>query len=454
MSSFHRDGAWAFYILMNFLALYFNSSLIVSVYRLKDKKSSTDILIGGLASGIIIGALGCGPQCLFSIIMSTFAFGERACFIEAYLHIVGMIIQFLSVSAISYRTYIGVVKLQSFDLNKAYFFVVAIWCLAFAGTLLFGTYSPIYLVASGTFCFYQWTSLALIAWAWPVAISAAIGMGFCYYKTFKTVSEVRKGAKDIYLDGSSREAAIALKLSVLVFLFVLGYSGIVSQSLYEVFIGRAKIWGDVIAAVIVLIYWVSAPWAYAHVNNRLGSSSVIFCRPSATRKTGSRNSSTNGSADSRRHYLQAESSPWGSNAHQKEQIEFVRSTSPSLSGTTAVMLKDAAYCSDARGTSRMEGAPQDAYDASIFVYDGSRPPISPRSTSESDNSPCPSPSPRSPLPHIPEDELENSLLVSNQVQQPTLSPVGPPIFNPYTNVHLQSELVPINVNLNPNLSVP
>jgi len=70
----------------------------------------------------------------------------------------------------------------------------------------------------------------------------------------------------------------------LVFMFIFGYSGLVCQSLYEVFIGRAKIWGDVTAALIVLIYWDTVPFAYAHINSRLGIKSVLFGFPGKDRK--------------------------------------------------------------------------------------------------------------------------------------------------------------------------
>jgi hypothetical protein len=104
-------------------------------------------------------------------------------------------------------------------------------------------------------------------------------MGYWYYKTFQVVAQVRKGAKDFLLDGSKRNADLVIKLSTLVLFFVFGYSGIVSQSLYEVLVGRAKIWGDVLAACIVLIYWVCAPFAYAMANHRLGISSVLKGKP-------------------------------------------------------------------------------------------------------------------------------------------------------------------------------
>jgi len=40
------------------------------------------------------------------------------------------------------------------------------------------------LSTTGTFCFYGWKSLALLAWAWPTAAISAGLMVFWYWKTF------------------------------------------------------------------------------------------------------------------------------------------------------------------------------------------------------------------------------------------------------------------------------
>jgi len=66
---------------------------------------------------------------------------------------------------------------------------------------------------------------------------------------------------------------------LLVILFLLGYIGIISQSLYEIIVGRAKAWGDIVAALLVLIYWDSIAFCYAHANKRLGLKSVVFFLP-------------------------------------------------------------------------------------------------------------------------------------------------------------------------------
>jgi len=279
----NRDGIWGVYVIMNALAIFVNFSLLISIWRLKEKKTSTEVLIGGLSSGILIGALGCGPQCLMSTFVGTFAFGDSACFAEAYLHLVGMEIQFISVAAISHRTFIGVVKVTPYSSKKATYIVAFAWCFAIFTTTFMGYFSKYYLVASGTFCFYEWTSPALIFAAWPMACVSLLLMGYWYWRTFQSFQTVREGAKEFRKEqehsSSSLDRDLAVRLSVLVIFFLFGYIGIISQSLYEIFIGRAKAWGDIVAALMVLSYWDCIAFCYAHANKRLGLRSVLFMLP-------------------------------------------------------------------------------------------------------------------------------------------------------------------------------
>jgi len=189
-----------------------------------------------------------------------------------------MVVQFLNIATIALRTYIGVTKrVVTFTINKAYLYVFLSWVFAFSGTFIFGLFSDIYLVASGTFCFYTWTSLALLAWAWPIAGIASFSMTYWYWQIYSQMRKVKKFIHDE--EGNKENEKIAIRLASLVFLFILGYSGLICQSLYEVFIGRAAIWGDITAACIVLIYWVLAPVAYAHANQRLKISAVLYASP-------------------------------------------------------------------------------------------------------------------------------------------------------------------------------
>jgi hypothetical protein len=188
------------------------------------------------------------------------------------------------VAAIAHRTYIGVVKLKPYPVDRAIMTVICAWVFAPCATILSGNYSHYYLVASGTFCFYEWASPALIFVAWPLAIVSVGLTGYWYFHTFKAFALARQATDNNIHTESGMGRDLAIRLSSLVILFFFGYIGIISQSMYELFIGRAKAWGDIVAAVIVLIFWVSAPFAYAHANRRLGIESVLICLPKRARQ--------------------------------------------------------------------------------------------------------------------------------------------------------------------------
>jgi len=272
----HRGGIWGFYVSMEIISLYANISFLVAIARLKQKRTSTDVLIGGLCSGILAGIAECLPQCFTNMVYGNFALGPRACFVEAFCHIISLQIQFFSVGAIAYRTYIGIVKLQPFSQERAIKILIWIWTISCVGTGLFGGLSSYGLSTTGTFCFYGWKSLALLAWAWPTATISAGLMVFWYWKTFQTVKLARQGAKEILIDGSRKDAVIAMKLASLVCLFIGGYFLFVFLSFYELIWGSHKPGIEISAAVTGLIYWVSVPFVYGLTNSRLGFRSALL----------------------------------------------------------------------------------------------------------------------------------------------------------------------------------
>jgi len=198
----------------------------------------------------------------------------------------------------------------------------------------------------------------LIAWAWPVAGIAAVLMGYWYYRTFRAVALVRKGARDFLLDGSKKNGDLVIKLSTLVLFFVFGYSGIVSQSLYEVTIGRAKIWGDVMAAAIVLVYWVCAPFAYAGVNHRLGIRSVLFADPLSRGNREVQEQTTPMSV----------SSPHPTQTHSAAEMEL---SNRDPTGHNVLTMMGVPTPSYNRGTHRLEGSPEDS-NGGFFSFDDPR----------------------------------------------------------------------------------
>jgi len=274
-----RTPIWTFYTFMNTLAFYFNFTLMFTLFRM-ESKTTTDLLIGGgLCGGIIVSSLGCGPFCLVSLITGTFAGGKIACVLESFGHIIGMVVSFLSIAAIAHRTYVAVVKNEPFTARQAYLTIAIIYLISIGGTIVSGQFSPSYLVESGTFCFFDWSSRALTTFAWPVALIAGLCMIYWYYQTFKRVREIQRDAKQFNEnDQSQMTRQIAKRLVFLVLLFFCSYATIMSLSFYELSGRRAGSFYDIFAATTVLIYWVSAPVAYAYINKNLTFRSVI-CLP-------------------------------------------------------------------------------------------------------------------------------------------------------------------------------
>jgi hypothetical protein len=254
---------------MNTLASYFNATLMVTLFRMANK-TSTDILIaGGLCGGIIISSLGCGPFCLVSLFFGTFAGGQVACALESFGHVTGMCVCFLSIASIAYRTYHSVVNSTPFTQRHAYLAIAGIYSISISGVVLSGTFSPTYIVSSGIFCFFEWSSKALTTFAWPLALIAGLLMIYWYYQTFKRVREI--DLTQFRRDQSHHVSRnIAKRLTFLVVLFFATYATIMSLSFYELSGRRAESFYDILAACTVLTYWVTAPLAYARTNKRVG----------------------------------------------------------------------------------------------------------------------------------------------------------------------------------------
>jgi len=191
-----------------------------------------------------------------------------------------MVASFLSVAAIAHRTYVQVVKNEPFTDRQAYVIIAIIYLIAVFGTIISGLFSPTYLVESGTFCFFDWSSHALTNFAWPVALIAGICMIYWYYQTFKRVREIQHDAQHFVREHEPSRITgnVAKRLTFLVLLFFCSYATIMSLSFYELSGRRAGSYYDILSATTALIYWVAAPISYAHINKRLGFQSVL-CLP-------------------------------------------------------------------------------------------------------------------------------------------------------------------------------
>jgi hypothetical protein len=189
-----------------------------------------------------------------------------------------------------------------------------------------------------------------------------------------------------------------LKLSVLVVLFVFGYSGIVGQSLYEMISGKhAQEWGDMTALALLLLYWVACPFAYSLCNNRLGLWSTVTSSPADETEWDAQTPSAS-SKDSRQKteitpIPIAETSPPSPQSPQRPSTNV-----HTFHHCATIML------TSLRGAQRLEGSPEEsAGPGECEIYCGELPPssISPLSITVNSSFNIPSPSQRSiPAPSI------------------------------------------------------
>jgi hypothetical protein len=188
IGTLHKPGIWWFYISSNYLGVILCAILIGSVYH-NPKKTSTDILIGGLCSGCLWMSLTCGTQCLLSVLHGYFYGGDLACQLEALAHVSAILVQFFCVSAIAIRSYLLVVHSYNMSKNMALIFVVIIWVICIVVTGLLSLVSPIYLMTAGTYCFFGFSSPAIRGWLVPGLLLALLVLGYCYIQIFRLTKQ-------------------------------------------------------------------------------------------------------------------------------------------------------------------------------------------------------------------------------------------------------------------------
>jgi len=274
-----------------------------------------------------------------SLIYGTFAHAEVTCVMESIGHIIGMTISFLSIAAIAYRTYCVVLGKKSLSISTAYKTIIGIYVICITGTLSFGFFSSSYLVSSGTFCFFEWSSYALVIFAWPLAIVCGACMIYWYYHVFQIVRNAESKASTydkLKIDKLHVTKKIAIRLSVLVALFFVCYAPIMFLSLYELSGLRAKAWQDVLAAVPVLFYWMFAPFAYARTNRRLGIWSVLMCTPDVSTSTHERHTKKTVQLLTNKLVISTESSINDSHERSSNNPNITNIDSPTHHGTSSV----------------------------------------------------------------------------------------------------------------------
>lgn len=189
----NKVALWLFYIIVNYSAAIFNFLLVWSILQSK-KRSAGDILTIGLCSGDFFMSIPCATQCLLNLIggHNRFEHGTRACSLEAFFHVSAIMVQFISIALIAFRTFCAVVLRKDFSNSTAWFSLGVMWIICEMTTYTVGSSSDIYLMPAGEYCFYKFTSDIIVYWFTPIMILSLIGIICFYFSIFWLARQANK----------------------------------------------------------------------------------------------------------------------------------------------------------------------------------------------------------------------------------------------------------------------
>lgn len=137
--------------------------------------------------------------------------------------------------------------------------------VSIGGTYLAGSYSRIYLVPSGTFCFYEFDSPVIVYWFTPIMVTALGCMCYWYFSIFITTKRILDAA------GSSDDTPVKLakKSVVYVLIFAGGWLPAVIYCFYAVSVhGNVQAF-DITVGVFGSLHSDVVPLVYGCFNQRI-----------------------------------------------------------------------------------------------------------------------------------------------------------------------------------------
>lgn len=170
--------------------------LIFGVVLLKRQRTSLDLFIGNLCLGCICLSLPFTVQFILNMAEYHFAY-EKMCQMEAYLYMMGAILQFPALIAIAWRNYLAVLRQYLLPERKARWFLLIHWLITGLGTYAFGQNSPVTIMPAGGYCLYSLDSPAFQYWFIPNMLLATFSSIYCYISIFR-VSQITSTRADRY----------------------------------------------------------------------------------------------------------------------------------------------------------------------------------------------------------------------------------------------------------------
>lgn len=246
-----KQLAWSYYILANFIGVFLCSTVIYAVRKYRNREVY-DIFVCLLASACSIMSGTCGMQCLLNMIHGERFWGaDDACRVEAIAHVSAITTEFVSTGAMSLSMYYKVVHNREMSEKAAIATVVVIWLLCTLITILFSIVSKLYLVKSGLYCFFRFSSPAIAAWLLPVLM---ISLSVMYWSHRKIINHFVKDAEKNVATATERGVDLTyvttpedikrkqfkLKSTLFIFLLIGGWCAFcVPTTLWELFWGEA-----------------------------------------------------------------------------------------------------------------------------------------------------------------------------------------------------------------------
>ena len=277
IGTLERKGIWGYYIAANYLGVILSCILLYSIiieirnnknnYR---KNSPVEIFIGGLCTGIIYMAISCGSQCLINVIANRFYGNEIACKLEALFHVSSILVQFFSAAMIAIPTLLKIGWDYNMSNRTAMAIMIFMWMSCITITVSLMIVSPIYLMANGLYCFYEFKSPAIAGWLLPglllsliVMVVSYSGIYYFYKKIGNAVNSISSSGEEEY---RSNLKSIILRSTMFVLILLLCWGFAAITSIYELTVGKATEFLVSAVGVGGVTHSFIVPIFYAYIN--------------------------------------------------------------------------------------------------------------------------------------------------------------------------------------------
>jgi hypothetical protein len=267
-----KPGIWVCYIIFNYVGSAYGIVLMNSIRRMPAQlRTSNDIFVAGLCFGGVFFSLTCGSQCIVNVVHGYFYGGSIACWLEAWFHVSGILMQFFCVTLMGIRNYLTILRRYTMSVSQAVVAVVFVGVTCFAVTFALATVSKLYLVMNGTYCFYRFDSPAILMWLVPALFLAVLTLVFCYTRIYLYTRMI--------MDAAEMSNASSVRIAKRMFLFVItlliGWTTAVVTAVYELFYGNAV--ESLVTAVGVAgtFHTLLVPLVYGYTN--IAHRNAIFC---------------------------------------------------------------------------------------------------------------------------------------------------------------------------------